>query len=516
VAAEPVDPDRLCAFLSTGEAFGAPGAEVERITTHAAEIFLVGERAFKMKRAVRYSFLDFSTLTRRKQALDAELRLNRRTAPMLYHRVVPITRSERDQLAIDGGGTPVEWLLEMTRFDQAALLDRIAQRHALEPGTIDDLAAVLAAFHQQAERRSDLGGHAAMTEVIEGNAGDLESLVGPVFDEAPVRAVNRASLTALERARDLLEARRREGFVRHCHGDLHLGNIVLLDGRPVLFDCLEFDQALATIDTFYDIAFLLMDLVHRDLGALAQRLLSGYLDATWDDAGCALLPLFLSCRAVIRAKVLGFAAGSQPSEAERTEEIAAARAYLELAQRFLVPEPARLIAIGGVSGTGKSTLARALAPGLGAAPGAVTLRSDVIRKKLFGAAPTERLDPEAYRKEVSLTVYDTLISRADMLLRAGHSVIVDAVYLERGDRARIEQLASDTGVPFQGFWLTAPADLLLARVRERTGDASDATTRVLQAQLEVDPGPLAWTRLDAGADPETVAAGARRMLNSAR
>jgi predicted kinase len=285
---------------------------------------------------------------------------------------------------------------------------------------------------------------------------------------------------------------------------------VLLDGAPVLFDCLEFDEGLATIDTFYDLAFLLMDLLHRDLGGLAQRLLSGYLDATCDDAGTALLPLFLSCRAAIRAKVEGFAAQSEAGEAK--EEIAAARAYLDLAQRFLAPEPARLIAIGGVSGTGKSTLARALAPGLGAAPGAVTLRSDVIRKKLFGAAPTERLGPEAYREGVSAKVYDRMISRARTLLGAGHSVIVDAVYLEDRDRAHIEQAAIDTGVPFAGLWLTAPAETLLVRVRGRKEDASDATAAVVQSQLEVDPGPLDWSKVDAGADPDTVAASARRAL----
>jgi uncharacterized protein len=510
VGAEPVDPDRLCAFLGNGEAFGAPGAEVEQVTTHAAEIFLVGERAFKMKRRVRYSFLDFSTLDRRKRALDAELRLNRRTAPMLYQRVLPVTRDERGELAIDGDGEPVEWLLEMKRFDQAALLERIAERHALGPGTIDALATTLAAFHGEAERRPDLGGYHAMAEVIEGNAGDLVSLVGQVFEDRAVRAVNEATRGTLERVRDLLEQRRAEGFVRHCHGDLHLGNIILLDGVPVLFDCLEFDEALATIDTFYDLAFLLMDLLHRDLGGLAQRLLSGYLDATWDDAGVALLPLFLSCRAAIRAKVSGFAAQSETGEAE--EEIAAARAYLDLAQRFLTPEPPRLIAIGGVSGTGKSTLARALAPGLGAAPGAVTVRSDVIRKKLFGAAPTDRLGPEAYSKEVSARVYDTLLSRAATLLGFGHSVIVDAVYLEGRDRDRIEQVAAATGVPFVGLWLTAPPEILLERVRHRANDASDATVAVLQAQLEVDPGPLTWSKLDAGADPDTVAARARALL----
>jgi uncharacterized protein len=497
-----IDPDQVCAFLRRGEAFGAPDAKVEQVTTHAAEIFLVDERAFKMKRAVRYSFLDFSTLDRRKQALEAELALNRRTAPMLYERVLPVTRDQGGELAIDGDGDPVEWLLEMRRFDQPGLLDRIARRGALETGTIDALARTLAAFHDQAERRSDFGGHAAMAAVTIGNAGDLASLVPQVFDDAAVRAVNDATHVALEAARTLLEQRRAEGFVRHCHGDLHLGNIVLLDGAPVLFDCLEFDEALATTDTFYDLAFLLMDLMHRDQGALAQRLLSGYLDATWDDAGTALLPLFLSCRAAIRAKVTGFATQAEGD----AQEIAAARAYLDLAQRFLRPAPPRLLAIGGVSGTGKSTLARALAPGLGAAPGAVMLRSDVIRKKLFGARPTERLGPEAYREEVSARVYDSLLSRAETLLKAGHAVITDAVYLDRRDRGRIEQVATEAGAPFQGLWLTAPAATLLARVEGRKDDASDATAAVLRSQLEVDPGSLTWQGVDASGDPETVAA----------
>jgi predicted kinase len=331
-----------------------------------------------------------------------------------------------------------------------------------------------------------------------------------VLDEGPVRAVNQATATALEDARALLDQRARDGFVRHCHGDLHLGNIVLLDGVPVLFDCLEFDEALATIDTFYDLGFVLMDLVHLDLGGLAQRLLNGYLDATWDDAGTALLPLFLSCRAAIRAKVAGFGAGEQPGAAEAGE----ARAYLDLARRFLAPAPPRLLAVGGISGTGKSTLARALAPGLGAIPGAVVLRSDVTRKKLFDAAPTERLGPEAYSEDVSRKVYDALLARAAALLRAGHSAIVDAVSLDHRDRARIEQVAADAGVPFQGFWLSAPAQTLLARVRARKGDASDATETVLEAQLQVDPGAMSWQQLDASPEPEAVAAAARRVVDA--
>ncbi len=351
-----------------------------------------------------------------------------------------------------------------------------------------------------------------MREVIDGNAGDLAGLAGTILEPEPIGALNEATRAELERRRELLERRRDEGRVRHCHGDLHLGNIVLWDGRPVLFDCLEFDPALASIDTFYDLAFLLMDLAHRGLRPLAQRLLSGYLDATWDDAGVALLALFQSCRAAIRAKVQGLAAERENGAEAREREVAAAREYLDLALRFLAPEPPRLVAIGGVSGTGKSTLARRLGPALGAAPGAVLLRSDVIRKRLCGVAPTERLGEEAYTEPVSDRVYAALGSRAATLLAAGQAVIVDAVFLDPRSRARIERVALDRGMPFQGLWLKAPAEVLAERVQARRGDASDATLAVMRRQLDVDPGPLTWAALTSDADPDTVAARAKAAL----
>ena len=304
----PIRRSAVLAFLCDGRSYGLPGAEVERITTHAAHVFLVGDRAYKMKRAVRYSFLDFTTLDRRRRALEAELALNRRTAPMLYRRLVPVTRADGDRLALAGSGEPVEWLLEMARFDQEARLDRVAARGQLTPAIVDDLAEEIAAFHAQAAVRTEYGGHAGMREVIEGNAEDFAALPEAIFGaERSARLTSRCR-DELARRQDLLEQRRRSGQVRHCHGDLHLANIVLLEGRPVLFDCLEFDEALASTDTLYDLAFLLMDLLHQERGALAQRLLNGYLDATWDDGGVALLPLFLACRAAIRAKVLGFGA----------------------------------------------------------------------------------------------------------------------------------------------------------------------------------------------------------------
>jgi predicted kinase len=350
-----------------------------------------------------------------------------------------------------------------------------------------------------------------MQEVIEGNAEDFAALPDSIFETEQSARLTARCRDELARRRDLLEERRRSGQVRHCHGDLHLANIVLLDGRPVLFDCLEFDEALASIDTLYDLAFLLMDLQHQGLAALARRLLNGYLDATWDDGALALLPLFLACRAAIRAKVLGLGAARTPEEST-SPQVAEARDYLERALAYLNPPSARLIALGGVSGTGKSTLARQLAPALGPVPGAVVLRSDIVRKRLHGAAPHDRLPPQAYHKEASRAVYDALAARAATLVRAGHAAIVDAVFLDPHERAQIERVAADAGVPFEALWLTAPEAVLVQRVTARTGDASDATPDVLRAQLATDPGPLTWPMLDVSGSPQQIAAQACALL----
>jgi aminoglycoside phosphotransferase family enzyme/predicted kinase len=502
--------DALIAFLSEGRSFGRSGTAVERITTHAAMVFLVGERAYKMKRAVRYSFLDFTTFDRRKRALESELELNRRTAPMLYLRLVSVTREDSGALVLAGSGEPVEWLLEMMRFDQEARLDRVAQRGALTAAIVDELAAEIAAFHERAAPRAEYGGHAGIQEVIEGSAEDFAALPSEILPPDQHRRLTARCRDQLARRSELLEERRRAGHVRRCHGDLHLGNIVLLEGRPVLFDCLEFDESLASTDMLYDLAFLLMDLQHQGLPRFAQRLLNGYLDATWDDAGLALLPLFLACRAAIRAKVLGFAAGA--ADAAAMSVMAEARGYLERAVVYLNPPPARLVAIGGVSGTGKSTLARQLAPEIGAAPGAVVLRSDVVRKRMHGIAPSERLPPQAYQKEISARVYDALTKRAAALVRAGHAAIVDAVFLDPEERAEIGRVAKDAGVDFQGLWLTAPEDILVRRVSGRRDDASDATPDVLRQQLAADPGALTWPTVDVTGPPANLAAEARDLL----
>jgi aminoglycoside phosphotransferase family enzyme/predicted kinase len=491
------DQAAVIAFLEEG----GLGEKVERVDTHGAVILLGRALAWKLKREVRFSFMDFSTLARREAAIRAELALNRRTAPELYRRVLPVTCAPDGSLAIDGEGQPVEWLLEMARFPAACELDQIATRGMLAPELVDQLAEAVATFHDKAEVDRERGGVEAMREVIDGNATDLVDARLPTEYSHILTRLSRADL---ERLAGLIEARWEAGQVRHCHGDLHLANIVLLDGRPVLFDCLEFSRDLATIDTIYDLAFLLMDLVHCDLAPAATRLLDGYAGLREADAALALLPLFIATRAAIRAKVTAFNAANADGEADRLR--AEAQRYLSLAIAALRPAPPQLIAIGGLSGTGKSTLARHLAPGLGAMPGATTLRTDVLRKRMLGHPLDERLPADAYGRATSAAVYDRLRQRAATLLRAGRTVIADAVFGEPQERNAMEQLAHDLGIPFHGFWLTGPRDVLAQRIAARRHDASDADVAVLDGQLaSIDEAAVTWRKVEAIVPPDQLA-----------
>jgi predicted kinase len=306
----------------------------------------------------------------------------------------------------------------------------------------------------------------------------------------------------------LLASRASGGFVRHCHGDLHLRNIVAIDGSPVLFDALEFDDRLATIDVLYDLAFLLMDLGKRGLRPHANALLNAYLDAkgeTGNLVGLAALPLFLSMRAAVRAKVEFLRANmAAPDRAASARE--EARAYFDLAHDFLAPAAPRLVAIGGLSGSGKSEVARAIAPRIGAFPGAMHVRSDVERKRMFGLGQLERLPPEAYALEVTEQVYAACRKRASMALSGGQSVIVDAVHAKPEEREALAALAAAAGVPFTGLWLDAPAKILRDRIAARTADVSDATVELVDVQRGYDIGPQSFAVIDAGRSPEEVAA----------
>ncbi|MBP2290473.1 bifunctional aminoglycoside phosphotransferase/ATP-binding protein [Azospirillum rugosum] len=509
---------KVAAFLGDPRSHG--GAAVERVDTHAAMVFLAGDRAYKLKRAVRYPYLDFSTVERRHAACVAELALNRRTAPTLYLGVAPVLR-RAGGLALGGDGTAptdqaLDWVVVMRRFPADALLERMAERSALTDDLMRALADAVAAFHQAAERRTDGGGATAMRAVVDGNLRELRESPA-LFPPDRVERLASRSISALERLAPLMEARRANGFVRHGHGDLHLRNIVLLDGRPTLFDGIEFDESLAVIDVVYDLAFLLMDLEQRGLRIHANTVLNRWLDVTGDLDGLALLPLFLSMRAAVRAKVAAAAAWLRADEGAVAKGSAAklereAVDHLDFAIRALDPAPPRLIAVGGLSGTGKSRLALGLAPWVGPMPGAVVLRSDVRRKRLFGVADTDRLPAEAYDAAVTRRVYAMLVDEARRVLAAGHAAVVDAVHARPEERAAIAAAARDSRVRFDGVWLDAPLETRVARVTSRRGDASDATAEVAKHQESYDVGAIDWLRVDAGRDAGDALAAVRERL----
>jgi aminoglycoside phosphotransferase family enzyme/predicted kinase len=475
------------------EILGWFAARSERVVdTACAHVFLAGDTAFKLKRRADLGYVDFTQPETRAWALERELAFNQAAAPDIYRRLRRVTREPGGGLALDGAGETLDLALEMRRFADEAVL--AVHPEALDGDMAEALGRTIADLHAQAELRPQ-GGEAAMAYTVGSNARILRELKGPLDAD---RVETLIALTEAEFARHapLLKARAAGGFARRCHGDLHLGNILVENGRPVLFDCIEFNDLLSDIDLLYDLAFLLMDLDFRGRRAAAVRVLSAYLDqaarrfdaALWD--GLAALPLMLSVRAGVRAHVQAHGG-----------DAASARAYVEAGIAHLSPPPPALLAVGGLSGTGKSTFARAVGPGLGAAPGAVVLRTDEIRKRLLDLPPTRRVDPERYTPEFYARTYDTLIADARAMLRAGRAVVLDATFIDPALRARAEQLAAEVGAPFHGVWLDAPAAVLEARVAARTNDASDATVAVLHEQMaRLAPDQVRWPRIDAQGD----------------
>ncbi|TDG11691.1 hypothetical protein E2C05_30770 [Paracraurococcus ruber] len=468
-------------------------AGADPVETHISAVYVGPDTAWKLKKAVALGFLDFSTLAARERFLRRELEINRPGAPALYRDILPVTRAADGGLALGGDGEVVDWVLRMAPVPAADFLDAVAARDGLDAPLLDAIADAAFALHAGLPPAGGVDAPAAMARVLAGNLAACRAAGLPADGIAALEAAARGWL---DRLAPILAARAAAGRVRRCHGDLHLGNLCLLDGRVTPFDALEFDEDLATIDTGYDLAFLLMDLDHRVGRAAANRVLNRYVARGGDAGLVAALPLWLALRAVIRAHVMGRARGPE-----------AGLPYLARAGAMLAPPPPRLVAVGGLPGTGKSRLARALAPDLGAAPGALVLRSDEIRKRQAGVAPERRLPPEAYAEAASQAVFAELTATAATVVQAGHAVIADAAFLRPAERAAIEA----AGAPFTGLWLTAPAEVLRARVGARRGDASDADARVLDLLAARDHGPVTWAVLDASGDPTRAA---QEILNA--
>jgi aminoglycoside phosphotransferase family enzyme/predicted kinase len=494
-------------LLSQPESYPHEAAAVSRIETHAAIVFLAGELAYKLKRAIKLPYLDFSTVEKRRIALQRELEINSSAAPGLYLSVLPVTRAEGPQgFEIGGAGEIADWLLVMRRFDQDALLDSMASKGKLDRAHLTGLAGTIEHFHRQAPRVTGAGFVRALDEAA---ANAEAALCGPDADKIGLRAAPYTGQLRrqLQAHTALIEERERDGFVRRCHGDLHLKNIVLWQGCPRLFDAIEFDERLATIDVLYDLAFLLMDLWHRGLRQEANLILNHYFQraAMRELAGLALLPLFLSLRAAIRAMtgLHGLGVQEAPGELALAGTILS---YAGLAERVLAAGRPSLLAIGGISGTGKTSAARGAAALIGAVPGALILRTDVERKVMHGVALDRPLPRDAYSPEARDEVYRRVFKKAETALNAGHSVIVDAVFPGQAVRAQLCELAHGTNADFWGFWLEAEPSIIRQRLAARGADASDADAAIAEAQLETVVPPEGWIKIDASGPAHASAA----------
>ena len=506
--------EEILGFLGDPETYG--GSPVIRYDTHAAAVFLAGDRALKVKRAVRFPFLDYSTLEKRKIACSAEIAVNRRFAPQLYRGIVAITRERDGRLAIGGPGEAVEWAVDMARFDESQTLDHIADRGEFSDRLAERLAFTIAALHEASEPAPPAAWIAAVADYVDQNSAALREYPA-LFAPPEVDELDRRAREALRKLRPLLARRGERGLIRRGHGDLHLGNIVLLGEEPVAFDAIEFNAIVASGDVLYDLAFPLMDLIERDLTGPANLLLNGYLQASRrdeDDDGLAALPFFMSLRAAIRAKVTA-ARLANASDEQRSAIARDATRYFTLARDLLAPATPAIVCTAGLSGTGKSVLARALAPHLPPPPGAIVLRSDVARKTLYGVGETEHLPPDAYRPEVTARIYDHLSARAARIARAGVSVIVDAVFASPSEREAIEAVARDANVAFRGLFLTTDLDTRIGRVQARKADASDADAAVARQQEHYDIGAMTWLIVDASGSPASTLDAARRHLEEA-
>jgi len=508
--ARSVDQAAVLAFMEQANSY--PGAidTVDRIDTHGAVVFLAGDKAYKIRRAVKYPYLDYSTLKRRGDFSQQEVDLNRRTAPNLYIGVLPVTLEPGNQFKLDGNGKTVEWVVVMRRFEQNALFDHMLERDALSSELVANLGDEIRSFHDAAEVVTTLppasgGGADGIRWVVEEGLDEFRQASDHFSAEAVARLAG-LSQTALGQLTSLLDQRMKQGRVRKCHGDLHLRNICLFEGRPTLFDAIEFDPRLSEVDVLYDIAFLIMDLDRYDRRDLANQVLNRYFGDGVDLEALAALPLFLSARAGIRAKVAVTAEASQDDDAHRQALRNDAQAYFEAAVAYLEAGRPSLIAIGGLSGSGKTTVARGLAPSIGRSPGALIARSDVIRKQHHGVSETARLPASTYTRQESEAVYAEMMKRASRALDAGQSVILDAVFAHPEERNAAKSLAADQGVEFLGIWLDVPADTMKSRIEARHGDASDATAAVLERQIHFQLGPLDWHRIDADGASDAVIA----------
>jgi aminoglycoside phosphotransferase family enzyme/predicted kinase len=485
-----MDQARLVAALANPARFGPACTSVTVLETHISYVLLTGKHAYKLKKAVDLGFLDFTTLASRRFFCEQELRLNRRLAPELYLDVVAITGTI-DEPVIDGKGPVLEYAVKMREFPQDALASRVLDRNELGVADIDMLAAKVAAFHATSQKAAADSTFGAPETILRAALANCKSLLAGAASPAERRTIE-ALHTWTERehaARNAAFRGRREGgFVRECHGDLHLGNIAVIDGEVTIFDCIEFNEQMRWIDVMSEVAFTAMDLQDRGHAELAHRFVNAYLELTGDYAGLSVLRFYLVYRALVRAKIALLRAIQLPPGEARAPLYAERDGYLRLAEAYArSPEPAILIT-HGITGCGKTTLSQALLEQIGA----IRIRTDVERKRLHGLAPTARSDAATarmlYGADATRRTYDHVLHLAASVAAAGFVAIVDGTFLRRWQRDRFRRLAAELGIPFVIVAFSASEGVLRRRVAERARrgtDASDADVAVLEHQLGV-------------------------------
>ncbi|MGV6397456.1 bifunctional aminoglycoside phosphotransferase/ATP-binding protein [Pseudomonas caspiana] len=450
------------------------------IETHISWVLLTGPFVYKIKKPMNFGFLDFTTLAAREHFCNEELRLNQRLTEDLYLEVLPITGSA-EQPQLGGDGEVIEYALKMRQFPQTGLLSTLQANGELTPAHIDQIARKIGEFHIIAPRvteESELGSPDSVMAPVLQNFEQIRPMISEKADLLQLDALQAWAESSFERLKPLLSQRKADGFIRECHGDIHLGNITLIDDKVVIFDCIEFNEPFRKTDVYADIAFLAMDLEDRGLKSLSRRLISNYLELTGDYQGLELLNFYKAYRALVRAKVALFGLSPDADLVQRGAILRQYRNYANLAESYSAIPSRFLVITHGVSAVGKSQVAMRLVEALGA----VRLRSDVERKRLFAA---KNQDTGLYDADASVATYQRLHELAATVLRAGFPVIIDATYLKQAQRAAAAGVAEATGVPFLILDCDAPQAVIegwLAQRQAQGGDPSDATLEVIADQ----------------------------------
>ncbi|MCU1720636.1 MULTISPECIES: AAA family ATPase [unclassified Pseudomonas] len=476
----------LITALQNPALFPHPVQDFRVIETHISWVLLTGDYAYKIKKPMNFGFLDFTELSGRAHFCAEELRLNQRLTDGLYLEVLPITgTAEAPQLG--GEGTAIEYALKMRQFPQEQMLSTLQANGELTTAHIDQMAKQIAEFHLQAPRVSaehPLGTPESVMAPVEQNFEQIRPFLSDKADLQQLDALQAWARSSFDRLHTLLEARKAQGFIRECHGDIHLGNATVIDGNVVIFDCIEFNEPFRLTDVYADAAFLAMDLEDRGLKSLSRRFISQYLELTGDYEGLELLNFYKAYRALVRAKIALFSMPADADGVQRATTLRQYRNYANLAESYSAI-PSRLLAIThGVSAVGKSHVAMRLVEALGA----IRLRSDVERKRVFGEQTSEaagELQAGIYSSDASQATYERLHQLAALILRAGFPVVIDATYLKQAQRQAAAEVASATGVPFLILDCNAPDAVIASWLAQRQADQndpSDATLEVVTAQ----------------------------------